>query len=97
MLGALKQALSGVDQTAQATAQVSEGVLKLLRILACHLPLKAGELMGKLGLAHRQSFRNSYLNPALATGLVEMTGPAAPRSPLQMYRLTERGRGASIR
>ncbi|WP_407074590.1 MULTISPECIES: Fic family protein [unclassified Pseudomonas] len=48
-------------------------------------------MMDQLGLAHRQSFRRTYLNPALAAGLVEMTDPDSPRSPVQMYRLTERG------
>lgn len=92
MLKALKQTLDNVDPTAQVTAQVSDQVNKLLGVLATHPSLKAGELMAQLGLAHRQSFRSSYLNPALAAGLVEMTDPAAPRSPSQMYRLTEQGR-----
>ena len=95
MLGALKQALSDVDQTvqvtAQVTAQVTDPVKKLLKVLASHPSFKSGELMDQLGLVHRQSFRRTYLNPALAAGLVEMTDPDSPRSPVQMYRLTERG------
>jgi Fic family protein len=96
MLGALKKSLSTVDQTAQVTAQVSAqvsgSVIKLIQVLANSPSLKTGELMHQLGLAHRQSFRSTYLNPALDAGLVEMTDPDSPRSPMQMYRLTEHGR-----
>ncbi|MDB6142192.1 MAG: cell division protein Fic [Pseudomonas sp.] len=92
MLNALRLALSDVDQTAQVTAQVSDPVKKLLKALASQSSLKSGELMEQLGLVHRQSFRSAYLNPALAGGLVEMTDSDSPRSPAQMYRLTERGR-----
>ncbi|TQC33999.1 Fic family protein, partial [Rhodococcus sp. WS7] len=50
--------------------------------------LKASELMQRLGLAHRPTFSNNYLKPALVAGLIEMTDPASPRSPAQKYRRT---------
>nr|MBF0223241.1 cell filamentation protein Fic [Desulfobulbaceae bacterium] len=40
----------------------------------------------------RKSFRESYLQPAMAQGLVEMTLPDKPKSRLQKYRLTDKGR-----
>lgn len=99
MLLALQQALLEVDQvsastaqvTAQVTAHVTEPVLRLLRWLVGKPPLSAGALMDGLGLNHRQSFRRSYLAPALDAGLIEMTLPNALRSPSQAYRLTKRG------
>ncbi|MFA2533640.1 Fic family protein [Pseudomonas chlororaphis] len=55
------------------------------------LALKAGELMQHLQLTHRPTFRNNYLNPALAAGLIEMTDPDSPRSLVQKYRMTAEG------
>lgn len=48
--------------------------------------LSAAELMGRLGLSHRPTFRKNYLNPALNEGLVEMTIPDKPNSRNQKYR-----------
>jgi len=39
-------------------------------------------------LQDRKSFRERYLKPALAEGLIEMTIPDKPSSRLQEYRLT---------
>jgi len=44
------------------------------------------------GLSHRPTFRQNYLHPALAAGLIERTLPDAPNSRLQKYRLTAMGR-----
>ncbi len=49
-------------------------------------------LQAALGLRDRKSFRERYLRPALAGGLIEMTSPDKPNRRLQRYRLTERGR-----
>jgi ATP-dependent DNA helicase RecG len=50
------------------------------------------ELQERLGLKGEENFRTLYLVPALELGLVEMTRPDAPRSRLQKYRLTPKGR-----
>ncbi|WP_426118076.1 Fic family protein [Pseudomonas sp. DSP3-2-2] len=103
MLNALQQALEeaassikSVELTAQATAQVTEQVTeqvrRLLEALRSGQALGAAELIEHLGLTHRQSFRNSYLNPALVAGLIQMTKPASPRSPAQAYYLTDKAR-----
>jgi len=49
-------------------------------------------LQSALGLSDRKSFRERYLKPALAEGLIEMTIPDKPNSRLQKYRLTDKGR-----
>jgi hypothetical protein len=54
--------------------------------------LAPSELQRRLGLKHRQTFRDNYLRPALAAGLIEMTLPDKPASRLQQYRATEAGR-----
>ncbi|OCR23980.1 Fic family protein [Pseudomonas syringae] len=104
MLNALQQALAeaaassiqSVEPTAQATAQVAaqvtDQVRRLLDALRIGQALGAAELIEHLGLTHRQSFRNSYLNPALVAGLIQMTKPASPRSPAQAYYLTDKAR-----
>ena len=92
MLHALKQALVEAAQSDQVSVQVSDQVKRLLRVLKQQPALKAGELMQQLGLAHRPTFRSNYLNPALTSGLIEMTDAASPRSPVQKYRLTAQGR-----
>ena len=48
-------------------------------------------LQAALGLSDRKSFRDRYLKPALAEGLIEMTIPDKPNSRLQKYRLTAKG------
>ena len=48
-------------------------------------------LQAALGLSDRKSFRERYLQPALADGLIAMTIPDKPNSSLQNYRLTAKG------
>lgn len=49
--------------------------------------LSATEIMNRLGLSHRPTFRQNYLNPALSHGVIEMTIPDKPNSRNQKYRL----------
>ena len=50
------------------------------------------ELMDVLGLSDRKHFAETYLQPGLEAGLIEMTLPESPRSRTQKYRLTVPGR-----
>jgi ATP-dependent DNA helicase RecG len=43
-------------------------------------------------MSDRTKFRNHVLTPLLDAGLIEMTIPDKPRSSLQKYRLTEKGK-----
>jgi len=74
----------------QATEQATEQVERLVAILQGK-PLASREAMKLLGLQHRPTFVYEYLQPAIASGLVEMTQPASPKSPTQKYRLTGKG------
>ena len=49
------------------------------------------ELMDKSDLRHRQNFSTNYLEPALKSGIIEMTIPDKPKSKLQKYKLTVKG------
>ena len=48
-------------------------------------------LMSALCRKDRLSFKYTYLDPALQSGLIEMTQPVSLHSPTQKYRLTEKG------
>jgi hypothetical protein len=78
------------DSLMAATPQVTPQVERLLQALDGELSRE--ELQGRLLLQDRKSFRDRYLSPALAEGLIERTIPAKPNSRLQRYRLTEKGR-----
>ena len=90
LLSALLEALKQVADTDQVGDQVSDQVKALLNVLK-NSTLTALEVMGKLGLSHRPTFRKNYLLPALESGLIERTRPDHPNSRLQKYRPTNRG------
>lgn len=91
MLTMIRDALQELTSTEQVREQVTEQVTRLLSAMG-DTPLSAKEIMEKLGLSHRPTFLYSYLQPALAAGLIEMTRPDNPRSSNQKYRLTRTGR-----
>lgn len=63
----------------------TDQVKALLSILGDE-ELSAMELMSMLGLSHRHTFRQNYLNPALKAGLIERTIPDRPTSRLRKCR-----------
>jgi len=75
---------------ATATPQVGPQVGKRLQVIQGEMSREG--LQAALGLQDRKSFRERYLRPALGAGLIEMTIPDKPKSRLQHYRLTDRGR-----
>ena len=48
-------------------------------------PMSLTELMEKVGLKSRDTFRKNYINPALEAGLIGMTEPDKPNSRNQRY------------
>jgi hypothetical protein len=66
----------------------ADQVRLLLASFGSEAELSSDELLRRLGLRHKPTFRKNYLNPALALGVIAMTEPASPRSPTQRYRLT---------
>ncbi len=88
--------LAGMHNTQandQVTDQVTDQVKKLLTVLfsASEQALSSKELMERLQLKHRPSFRKSYLSPALESELIMMSYPERPNSPKQTYRLSHKG------
>ncbi len=75
--------------TPQVSPHVTPQVAELL--VALQGEMGRATLQSGLALSDRKSFRERYLKPALADGLIEMTIPNKPNSRLQKYRLTEKG------
>ena len=68
----------------QVAGQVAIQVLRF-----CEQPRKASEIQALVGLKHRQTFRENYLNAFIAKGWLERTISDKPKSRLQRYRTTE--------
>lgn len=93
MLEIIKDSLKEVTVVGRSTDQDSNQVTdqdktpveRLLAVLGDDV-LAATEIMERLGLSHRPTFRKNYLNPALAQNLIERTIPDKPNSKNQKYR-----------
>ena len=93
MLEIIRDSLKEVTVLGRPTDQVSDQVTdqdktptyRLLSVLGKDT-LSAAELMERLGLSHRPTFRKNYLNPALELNLIERTIPDKPNSRNQKYR-----------
>ncbi len=92
MLTIIRETLETSPMSDQASDQVSDQVKSLLKAFGNGASLTSDELIRRLGLRHKPTFRKNHLNPALASGVIEMTEPDSPRSPTQRYRLTAVGR-----
>ncbi len=71
------------------TEHVTDQVERLIQALG-NDTLTAKEIMDKLNLKHRDTFRKNYLLPSIAEGFVEMTIPEKPKSNKQKYRLKKK-------
>lgn len=69
----------------QVSDQDKSPVERLLSVLGSNV-LSAAELMQRLGLSHKPTFRKNYLNPAIEQSLIERTIPDKPNSRNQRYR-----------
>lgn len=76
----------------QVSVQVSDQVKHLLNLLNSHSALTSSDIMHKLNLKHKPTFRKNYLQTALQNKWIEMTQPDSPKSPTQKYRITSLGR-----
>ncbi|MCI9098332.1 MAG: Fic family protein [Lachnospiraceae bacterium] len=96
MLEIIRDSLKEVTVVGRSTGQDSDQVTgqdktpvdRLLSVLGNDM-LSAAEIMERLGLSHRPTFRKNYLNPALEQKLIERTIPDRPNSKNQKYRKRE--------
>ena len=75
--------------TVQDSDQDKKPVEKLLSVLGDNV-LSAVEIMEKLNIVHKHTFRKNYLNHALEAKLIERTIPDKPNSKNQKYRKSEK-------
>ena len=79
-----------------AGGQEGQAALSAKEIAMLHAcldtPVAAEALMAAAGHVSRTGQFRRYLQRLLHDGLLELTVPGKPRSPAQMYRLTEKGR-----
>ena len=92
MLTIIRETLETATRSDQVNDQASDQVKSLLRAFHRDAEITSDELLRRLGLRHKPTFRKNHLNPALASGVIEMTEPDSPRSPSQRYRLTGVGK-----
>ncbi len=85
MLGIIRDSLTEVTVVGQNTDQDKTPIERLLSVLG-NDTLSAADLMERLGLSHKPTFRKNYLNPALEQTLTERTIPDKPNSKNQKYR-----------
>ena len=93
ILEIIRDSLKEVTVVGRSTGQDSDQVTdqdktpteRLLSVLG-NDTLSAAELMERLGLSHRPTFRKNYLNPSLEQNLIERTIPDKPNSKNQKYR-----------
>lgn len=86
MLSQIDRILDNISiQISEDSAQLSEGVKKLLEIMEYDVPYTSLMLMEKLGLKSKEGFRRNYLRPAIELNLIHMTLPDKPNSRNQRY------------
>lgn len=93
MLEIIRDSLTEITVVGRSTVQDSDQVTDqdktpIKRIISAigDETLSATELMERLGLSHRPTFRKNYLNPALEQKLIERTIPDKPNSKNQRYK-----------
>ena len=85
MLDMINQILDDVIVQSADSAGISRYVKKLLNCMEYDVPYTANEIMENLGLKSKETLRKNYLDPAIRSGLVEMTVPDKPKSRNQSY------------
>lgn len=72
-------------QTIEGSEHITEYVKRMLNAMDYDVPYTSLEIMNRLGLKSKETFRKNYMNPALSLNLVKMTIPEKPNSRNQRY------------
>ncbi|MCC5925588.1 MAG: DUF4062 domain-containing protein [Bacteroidetes bacterium] len=84
------------EVTPYVPLEVTDEVMALIKYLSDQTVSRT-QLQIAMNLQSQANFRDRYLQPALEFELVEMTIPDKPKSRLQKYRLTDKGRQLLLR
>jgi Uncharacterized conserved protein len=74
-----------IEQVTHSDEMLSEYVKRMLEAMDFGVPYTSSEIMKRLGLKSKETFRKNYMTPAMNGGLVVMTVPDKPRSRNQRY------------
>ena len=74
-----------VSDTSSQINHINSYITKLLNVMQYDLPMSSSELMEKLDLKSKDTFRDNYLKPAIEAGLVKPTIPNKATSKNQKY------------
>ena len=86
MLEMIDEILSEIiSQSKSDESHLSIYVKKLLDVMEFDIPYTTAEIMEKLNLKSRETFRKNYLNPAIELNLISLTIPDKPTSRNQRY------------
>lgn len=84
-----------MQDTMQVNMEVTPQVIRVYRVVG-DSELTKQQIMSILGINNADYFRLNYLQPALASGLIEMTIPDKPTSRNQKYRKTKLGKEVQL-
>ncbi len=76
--------LASIHTTDPVSDPATDPVEKLLSVMGEGY-LSSAQIMAKVGLSHKPTFRKNYLLPALEQGFIGMRYPDTPNSPKQKY------------
>jgi ATP-dependent DNA helicase RecG len=79
------------SQTVGKSEELSEGMQKLIDTLGENW-LSSKEILQKMEVSSRSTFRKNYIVPAIELGIITLEDPSKPNSPNQRYGLTVRGK-----
>ena len=86
MLRMISEVLNELDSvTDRPINSINRYITELLNVMEFDMPLSANEIMEKLNVKSKETFRKNYLDPAIENGLVKATLPDKPTSKNQMY------------
>lgn len=74
-----------LTQIKSSNADMSEYVKRLLNVMEYDVPYTSNAIITALGLKSKETLRKNYINPAIESGLIEMTIPDKPNSKNQRY------------
>lgn len=85
MLDMINKILDDIIEQSMNNVSVSKYVKRLLNCMEYDVPYTSNEVLEKLGLKSKETLRKNYLDPAINSGLIEMTIPDKPNSRNQRY------------
>ena len=86
MLDRISEILDTVLEQSNELGGTSEYVGRLLSAMEYDIEYSANALLDLLGLKSKETLRRNYIDPAIESGLIDMTLPEKPTSKNQRYR-----------